>query len=457
MLKQTIKNFVSRLFSASQPRPSGPQRFTVDQHGIDRRLVSRHAIKVCEVLQHHGYEAYVVGGAVRDLIVGLEPKDFDVATNATPEQIRPLFRRARIIGRRFKLVHVVFGPEIIETSTFRADGKDNDLTDAHGRILRDNDYGQLQDDALRRDFTLNALYYDPSTETVIDYHNGVHDLKNGIVQIIGDAETRFREDPVRMLRAMRFAAKLDATLDTATHAPINQLADLLKNVPESRLFDESIKLLSCGNALVCLKLIHAEGLHRYLFPLIDELLVDEEALDFVDNALARTDSRVRSGKTISPSFLFAALLWPMVRRHWLSYQKQGQPSAQAIAAASDDALHSQGRAMPIQKRFQSDMREIWFTQTRFERVNNRAIWRMMEQPRFRASVDFLQLRAAVKEVDSVEAQWWMDLANADSESRSNLIAERSSPSRSSTTKKRARRRTRRPQRTSLRHNQTPHD
>lgn len=435
MLKQTIKNFVSRLFNPAAPRPTGPQRLSVDQHHIDRRLVSRHAVKVCEVLQQHGFEGYIVGGAVRDLIAGLEPKDFDVSTNATPEQIRPLFRRARIIGRRFKLVHVVFGREIIETSTFRADGKNEEITDNHGRLLRDNDYGELKDDAKRRDFTLNALYYDPTTETVIDYHNGFDDLKNRVVRIIGDAETRYREDPVRMLRAMRFAAKLDATIDPDTHAPIAATAELIKNVPESRLFDESIKLLGCGNALMCLKLIHAEGLHHHLFPLMDELLANEEDLRFVDNALARTDSRVRTGRTISPSFLFASLLWPQVRKKWLAYQAQGQHGAQAIASASDDVLATQGRAMPIQKRFQSDMREIWFTQTRFARVNNRAIWRMIEQPRFRAAVDFLQLRAAVKEVDSVDAQWWMDLADASPDKRAALIEERTPPKRSSPAKR----------------------
>lgn len=445
MLTQTIRNFVSRLFSTNPTVAKGPQRLGVDQHHIDRRLVSRHAIKVCEVLQNQGYEAYIVGGAVRDLIVGLEPKDFDVATNATPEQVRALFRRARIIGRRFKLVHVVFGREIIETSTFRADAKDSEIVDAHGRILQDNDYGELKDDALRRDFTLNALYYDPTTETVIDYHNGVQDLKNRVVRIIGDASTRYREDPVRMLRAIRFAAKLDATIDPATHAPIAQLAGLIENVPESRLFDESIKLLGCGNALSCLKLIHQEGLHKHLFPTLDQLLTDPNQLPFIDNALARTDSRVRSGRTLSPSFLFAALLWPLVQHKWQSYQKQGQPAAQAIAAASDDALDIQGRAMPIQKRFQADMREIWFTQARFDRVNNRAIWRMIEQPRFRASVDFLQLRAAVREVDSVDAQWWMDLANADTEQRAVLISERTPPARPNANR-RPRRRTRRPRR-----------
>lgn len=447
MLKQTIRNFVSRLFAAAPPRPKGPQRLPYEQHGIDRRLVSRNAIKVCEVLQQHGFEAYIVGGAVRDLLVGLEPKDFDVATNATPEQIRPLFRRARIIGRRFRLVHVVFGRDIIETSTFRADGSNEPFTDANGRILRDNDYGELKDDALRRDFTLNALYYDPSSETVVDFHQGVQDLKQGIVRIIGDANTRYREDPVRMLRALRFAAKLDASIDPATAEPISALAELISNVPESRLFDESIKLLGCGNAMDCLLRLQDQGLDKSLFPLLADMLADPADRAFLDQALSRTDSRVRTGKTISPSFLFAALLWPLVRSRWLDYQKQGQPAAQAISNASDDALALQGRAMPIQKRFQADMREIWFTQSRFDRINNRAIWRMIEQPRFRASVDFLQLRAAAKEVDSVEAQWWMDLANADTEQRTTLISERAQPSRPNAVK-RPRRRSRNPRRSS---------
>jgi poly(A) polymerase len=237
MLKQTIKNFVSRLFSQA---PRGPERLSRDRHGIDRRNVSRHAIKVCEVLRSKGYEAYIVGGAVRDLIVGLVPKDFDVATNATPEQVKPLFRRARIIGRRFQLVHVVFGQEIIETSTFRANANGEEFTDEHGRIIRDNLFGTQAEDAARRDFTLNALYYDPLTEEVIDYHRGVADLKKRVVRMIGEPEERYREDPVRMLRAIRFAAKLDGTIDPASDEPIRRMAGLIEHVPSSRLFDETL-------------------------------------------------------------------------------------------------------------------------------------------------------------------------------------------------------------------------
>ncbi|MGB6106058.1 MAG: polynucleotide adenylyltransferase PcnB, partial [Pusillimonas sp.] len=418
MLKETIKNFVSRLFATPA---SGPERLARDKHGIDRRNVSRHAIKVCEVLRAEGYEAYIVGGAVRDLIVGLEPKDFDVATNATPNQIRPLFRRARIIGKRFQLVHVVFGQEIIETSTFRSGASSDEHTDEHGRILRDNLFGSQEEDAARRDFTLNALYYDPINEEVIDYHRGVADLKQRVVRMIGDPEKRYREDPVRMLRALRFAAKLNGTIDPATQAPIPRLAELIEHVPSSRLFDETLKLLTCGHAMDCLRQLQTAGLHRGLLPLIDVIFQEEGGEQFVDLALARTDARVRAGKTISPSFLFAALLWKLVNKRWQSLCAEGEHPAQALMQAADSVVDEQTRKLAIQRRFQADMREIWFMQARFERVNAKAIWRMVEQPRFRAAVDFLQLRAEAREVDSVQAQWWMDLANADHATRGEMI------------------------------------
>ncbi|ROT45944.1 polynucleotide adenylyltransferase PcnB [Pusillimonas sp. NJUB218] len=418
MLTETIKNFVGRLFSSPA---RGPERLKPEKHGIDRRNVSRHAIKVCEVLNQAGYDAYIVGGAVRDLIVGLEPKDFDVATNATPNQIRALFRRARIIGKRFQLVHVVFGPEIIETSTFRAPASEDQETDEHGRILRDNQFGTNAEDAARRDFTLNALYYNPLTEEVIDYHHGVADLKKKVVRMIGDPETRYREDPVRMLRAVRFASKLNANIDPASLAPIKSMAHLIENVPASRLFDELIKLLTCGHAMDCLQQLRALGLHRHLLPFIDTLLNDADDRKFLELALERTDVRVRAGKTISPGFLFAALLWRMVDKRWKQGIFDGEPPMQALVTAADLVVEEQSGRMAIQKRFQGDMREIWFMQPRFERATPKAIWRMIEHPRFRAAVDFLQLRAASHEVDSVQAQWWMDLANADPEDRGELI------------------------------------
>ncbi len=449
MLKQTIKNFVGRLFST--PR-RGPERLSQDKHGIDRRNVSRHAIKVCEVLHEHGFVAYIVGGAVRDLIVGLEPKDFDVATNATPNQIRPLFRRARIIGKRFQLVHVVFGQEIIETSTFRAPASVEQDTDEHGRILRDNLFGSHEEDAARRDFTLNALYYDPITEVVIDYHRGVHDLKQRVVRMIGDPETRYREDPVRMLRALRFAAKLNAKIDPASHEPITRMAPLIENVPSSRLFDEILKLLTCGHAMDCLRQLQSVGLHEGVLPLIDLIFKEEGGENFVDLALARTDARVRAGKTISPSFLFAALLWTLVNKRWQQYCAGGEHPAQALMQAADSVVEEQTRKLAIQRRYQADMREIWFMQARFERANPKTIWRMLEQPRFRAAVDFLQLRAEAHEVDSVQAQWWMDLANADDSTRAEMIETYQSQSRGKTP---AARRRRNPRRRPSQHTNTP--
>ncbi len=418
MITTTLKKFVSRLIGG---KSAGPATYGRERHNIDRRNVSRHAIKVCEVLQSKGYQAYIVGGAVRDLIVGIEPKDFDVATNATPEQIRPLFRRARIIGRRFQLVHVVFGQEIIETSTFRAPASVEQETDEHGRILRDNVFGTQEQDAERRDFTMNALFYDPTSEVVIDYHGGVPDLQKRIVRMIGDPAVRYREDPVRMLRAMRFCAKLNATIDPATREPIREMAPLIDNVPASRLFDEMLKLLTCGHALDCLRQLRAEGLHHGLLPMLDVVLEQPDGERFVSLALERTDARVRSGKTISPSFLFAALLWQQVEHRWRALVAKGEHTVGALIQAADSVLEEQTVRMAIQRRFTSDMREIWFMQPRFERRQGKSIYRMLEQPRFRAACDFLQLRAASGQFDSVVAQWWMDLANGDDDTRAEMI------------------------------------
>ena len=442
MITDTLKRFVGKLFGQ---RSSGLQRIGRDKHGIDRRNVSRHAIKVCEVLQHEGYQAYIVGGAVRDLIVGLEPKDFDVATNATPEQVRPLFRRARIIGRRFQLVHVVFGQEIIETSTFRAPASESQATDENGRILRDNEFGTHAQDAARRDFTINALYYNPTTEEVIDYHQGVEDLKHRVVRMIGDPRTRYREDPVRMLRAVRFAVKLNGKIDPASEEPLQSMAGLIENVPASRLFDEMLKLLTCGHAMDCLQRLRQDGLHQGMLPLLDVVLEQPSGAAFIELALDRTDHRVRAGKNVSPSFLFAALLWHQVELRWQQLQKQGEVGIPALMQAADSVLDEQTEKLAIQKRFSADMREIWFMQPRFDRRLPKSIWRMIEQPRFRAAVDFLQLRAAAGDFDSVLAQWWMDLANADDSGKADMIEDLNKlPRESATGAPRARRRRRSP-------------
>jgi poly(A) polymerase len=422
-----IKKLIRKLFTPRLPRPilsvkrHAPLRVPLEKHGIDRRLVSRHAIKVCDVLHENGFQAYIVGGAVRDLIAGAPPKDFDVATDATPEQIQPLFRRARIIGRRFRLVHVVFGQEIIETSTFRSAGSIEQTTDEHGRILRDNVFGTLEEDAARRDFTLNALYYDPATEIVIDYHDGVADLKKKTVRIIGDPVKRYREDPVRMLRGVRFAAKLGCTIAPGTLAPIREMASLIENVPASRLFDEMLKMLTCGHAMGCLRQLREEGLHTGLLPLLDVVLEQPGGERFVELALERTDVRVRAGKSVSPSFLFAALLWQQVYVRWQQYQDGGELPMPALGMAVDSVLDDQTGKLAIQRRFVSDMREIWFMQPRFERRLGKTAWRMIEQPRFRAACDFLQLRAAADEVDGALAQWWMDVADADDSTRAHML------------------------------------
>lgn len=428
--KPSLSGFVKRLFNSSKsskrPAANGNRKvvYGAAEHQIQTHYISRNAIKVCQVLQDAGYEAYIVGGAVRDLILGLQPKDFDVATNATPDQVKPLFRRALIIGRRFKLVHCIFGREIIEVSTYRAPAKKKEITDEFGRILNDNVYGNQIQDAERRDFTLNALYYDPIRKELIDYHNGLQDIRQRVIRIIGDAEARYREDPVRILRAIRFQAKLNGTMETATARPIPQMAELLLNVPDSRLADECLKLLCCGNVELCLELIEQHRIAPDILPLLDLLTQQVEHNKFVQIALERTDTRIRSNKSVSPSFLYASALWPLANERWNYYQQEHKaPIVPALTDAAHDVLDKYARRLSIQKRQISDIREIWFMQPRFERRSLRSIHRMFGQPRFRAAVDFLQIRAAAGEFDSVLAQWWMDLADANDEGRKEMLAE----------------------------------
>jgi poly(A) polymerase len=423
-----IKSFLKKLFRPVSPGPRkmlrarhhGPRTVPHSVHGIDPHRVSRHAIRVCETLQQHHYQAYIVGGAVRDLMLGKTPKDFDVATNATPEQIQALFRRARIIGRRFRLVHVMFGAETIETSTFRATADADSATDEHGRLLRDNVFGNQESDAARRDFSVNALYYDPVTQTVIDFHDGVKDLQARCLRMIGDPAQRYREDPVRMLRAVRFAAKLGFSLDANTEAPIKAMAHLLANVPEARLFDELLKLLSSGAAMKCLRGLREAGLQNNLMPGLVPWLEDPEAAAFIERGLARTDARVQAGKSISPGFLFITLCWPAIARRW-ALLAQNQPSLPALQQAIDDVLHEQTRGLAIQRRFVADLQEIAMMQPRFERRQPRSVWRMAEQPRFRAAVDFLGLRAEAGEVDIELARWWHAFADGDLHEREALL------------------------------------
>ncbi len=423
-----IRHFIDRIFKRDATR-GGPRaairekfrQYKASAQGIQLESVSEAARRTCETLHNAGHKAFIVGGGVRDLMLDLRPKDFDVATDATPDQVRALFRRSRIIGRRFQIVHVIFGRETIEVSTFRAI-QDDAETDEHGRVLRDNVWGTQAEDAARRDFTINALYYDPVADLLLDYHDGVRDLKKRTLRIIGDPTQRFREDPVRMLRVARFVAKLGFTIEAKTRAPIRSLAPLISNVPSARLFDEMLKLLVSGHALACLHELRREGLHHGLLPMLDVILDQPDGERFVTVALERTDQRVLAGKPISPGFLFATLLWQPVREQWQKALAAGQPSIPALSDAIDQALDDQARQLAIQRRHIADMREIWMMQPRFERRTGRAPFALLEHLRLRAAYDFLLLRCDAGELSAEIGQWWTEFIEADGAGRADMIA-----------------------------------
>jgi poly(A) polymerase len=423
------------------------------EHHIDPKLVDERAVKVVSTLADAGFEAYIVGGAVRDLLVGLRPKDFDVATNATPEQVKALFRRAFIIGRRFRIVHVVFGrgrqdrglSEVIEVSTFRAmvdnaaaeqvsgnektsrsdlAGKSH-VVDAEGRVLRDNVWGPQIDDAARRDFTINAMYYDPVREIVVDYHGGIKDVKKKLLRMIGDPAARYREDPVRIIRVVRFAAKLGFEIEAKTRAPIKEMAALLDNVPASRTFDEMIKLLQTGHALASIEELRKQGLHRGVFPVLDVALDEAHRHDgrekFVQMALADTDRRVGEGKPVAPSFMLACMLWHDVLDRWQKLKATGEAPFPALQQAIDTVFDARIGDISGRGKLAADMREVWQMQPRFERRQSNSTMSLLEQPRFRAGFDFLRLRGDAGEIDAELANWWEDFSLADDEGRRKLL------------------------------------
>ncbi len=421
-----IRKFISRVLGRKAPGHAGePSVIPHSKHGIRRDGISSGSRRTVETLQEHGYKAYVVGGAVRDLLAGIKPKDFDVATDATPEQVRQCFRRSRIIGRRFQIVHVMMGQETIEVTTFRGHHGQQDShrahTDDQGRVLRDNVFGSQKDDAARRDFTVNALYYDPVAETVVDYHHGLADLKLRTLRMIGDPATRYREDPVRMLRAVRLAAKLDFSIEPATRRPIGELAELVGNIPPSRLFDEMLKLLTSGQAVKCVQQLRAEGLHHGLLPMLDVILEQPLGERFVMLALDNTDRRVREGKPISPGFLFATLLWHEVLAKWEAIKAGGERPIPALFQAMDEVLDVQAEKLAITRRVAGDIKDIWSVQPRFEQRSGKRPYALLEQPRFKASLDFLLLRAESGEVDAELAEWWSDFLDADGETRAAML------------------------------------
>jgi poly(A) polymerase len=430
MIKRFVESVQDRVQSMLGRKPrlrKTPRRYAASDHGIDRAKVSKGALRTCETLQGAGFRAYIVGGAVRDLLLGLTPKDFDVATDATPEQVRSHFRRAIIIGRRFRLVHVMFGAETIETSTFRSLGGGERETDAHGRVLADNVFGEQHEDAARRDFTVNALYYDPGNGEVLDYHSGVADLRKRRLRIIGEPELRYREDPVRMLRVVRFAAKLGFEIDASTREPIGRLAALIENVPAARLFDEMLKLLTSGHSVACIERLRAEGLHHGLLPLLDVILEQPLGERFVMLALSRTDERVRAGRSIAPGFLFATLLWNEVLARWNTRVAAGEQRIPALDFTIDEVLDTQAKKLALQRRYCADMREIWMLQPRFERRQGSAPARLLEHLRFRAGYDFLLLRCDCGEVDSELGRWWTEYQDADDAGRTRLTERAAAP------------------------------
>jgi poly(A) polymerase len=430
-----IKRFIRRVLGLA----SETLRVGRDKHGVARERISPAAAKVCAVLREGGFAAYVVGGAVRDLLLGITPKDYDIATDARPEQVKPLFRRAIIIGRRFRLVHVMLGPETVEVSTFRSADADTSEKDEHGRVLRDNVFGTQEEDARRRDFTVNALYYDPENEEVVDFHGGLADLKKRVLRVIGDPQMRYREDPIRMLRAVRLAAKLGLTLDPETREPIREMAPLMERVPPARLFDEMLKLLLSGHASASLRQLREVGLHKGLLPLLDVILEQPLGERFVTLALAQTDERVLAGRPVSPAFLFAALLWHEVLAAWKVRQGRGERAIPALETAMDEVLDTQCAKLAITRRLTATMREVWAMQPRFENRSGNRAYRLLEAARFRMAYDFLALRAASGEVPAELETWWRAFQSADAETRKAMLLPETGPK-----KRRRRRRKKRP-------------
>jgi poly(A) polymerase len=434
-----IKKFIRRILGVKNNNATDPDKLGPKEHGIDPKLLSPNAVRVTQTLQEAGFKAFVVGGAVRDLLLGHKPKDFDVATNATPEQVKRLFRRAFIIGRRFQIVHVMLGQEQIEVTTFRGASAEESPKDEHGRVLRDNTFGEQHEDAVRRDFSINAMYYDPATQVVLDYHGGIKDIRNKTLRIIGQPEARFREDPVRLLRVVRFAAKLGFKIDDATRAPIKVMAPLINNVPAARVFDEMLKLLMSGHALACLQQLRSEGLHHGLLPLLDVVLEQPLGERFVTLALDNTDRRVQQGKTVSPGFLFASLLWHQVVEKWHAYQAAGEYPIPALHLAADDVLDAQTDKLALQRKITSDMRDIWAMQPRFERRIGKTPYKLLEHPRWRAGYDFLLLRCESGEIEKEIGEWWTAFAEADGPGREALLAKKPKEEGAAPAKKRRRR------------------
>ena len=406
---------------------SGGYVFGPSEHSLSPEMINRDARKIVDVLQKAGHEAYVVGGCVRDLLLGLKPKDFDVATSAKPWEVKALFRRSRIIGRRFQIVHVQFSREIIEVTTFRSNENQSNSknrrqqTDS-GMLTRDNVFGSIEEDASRRDLTVNALYYDPSDNSIHDFTRGLDDVDDRIIRIIGDPSTRFREDPVRLLRVARFAAKLGFDIEPSTAKPMRHRAGDLQQVSPPRLFDETLKLFMSGNGLVTFKLLLKYKLFEYIVPQLNPMLNDQQGqpLKLVGQALINTDKRIRNSQRVTPAFIYAALLWPVVQRLASNYEKNGNSPPYALSKAAGDIIAAQVPVTAIPKRFTIPMREIWDLQLHLKRRGGNRAKRLAEHPRFRAAYDFILLREQAGEDLDGLGDWWTQYQDVDEDQRQSM-------------------------------------
>lgn len=423
---------LKKIFSSKEPK-DGSQPLKIvpqGQHTIDHNLISRNALTVVTRLQECGYEAYLVGGCIRDLLLNGKPKDFDVATSAKPEQVKRIFNNAMIIGRRFRIVHVRYGREVIEVTTFRAHHEQsNNRRESEksntGMLLRDNVYGDIESDALRRDFTINALYYNPSNKEILDYADGLEDLNKREIRIIGDAAERYREDPVRMLRALRFSAKLGFNIQSSTADPISRLADQIRNVSSARMFDEVLKLLLNGSATATFELLRDYQLFTHLFPATDAVISkDDQALKMVVQAMVNTDKRIRQNKRVTPAFIFAVFLWsPLQKAIEQLLSEQRISTQEAMQQAAHGLIGQQLVCTAIPKRFLIPMREIWSLQLRLPKRESKRVYAVLEHARFRAAYDFLLLREESGEKLDGLGQWWTRFQDADKEVQEAMIKE----------------------------------
>ncbi|MFT4927034.1 MAG: poly(A) polymerase [Phenylobacterium sp.] len=407
-----------------------------DQHNISRKLLSPNALKVLYRLQDNGYEAYLVGGCIRDILLGQKPKDFDVATNATPEQIKACFNNCRLIGRRFRLAHIMYGREVIEVATFRGhhdqpppQNNNKSNTSHHsneGQLLRDNVYGSIEEDAQRRDFTINALYYTIDGFYIRDFAHGIDAIKAKKIELIGDPEARYREDPVRMLRAVRFSTKLDMTIEAKTEAPMFELADLLTNIPSARLFEESLKLMLAGKAELNYLAMRKYGLFEAMHPIPSEVLDGNQQSKqerLVHQMFINTDSRINNNKRVTPAYIYAALLWYVLEREIdLNMKDKGLNYYDASYQAMNDVLARHAKSLALPRRFSTVSRDIWQLQLRLPRRNGRRANKLMEHPKFRAGYDFLLLRGEIEGGDLAElGQWWTDFIEGDEKIRNTMV------------------------------------